>query len=146
MRPPSPSPLPSPLATAQLHCSRIMQAEQARSKAQRRQVRLAHAQRTGRSAAMSALQRVWLHGTNFLADHSRSALILALFGFKALEWWYTSAEERLAAGQALPPPPPPKAPLPDPAGCGLPSDPGQCPLCRCAPRLAGCSTACAPSA
>lgn len=53
-----------------------------------------------------------------------------MFGFKILEWWFTSAEERLSAGAALPPPPPPKAPHPHPQGVGLPASPGDCPLCR----------------
>ncbi|KAG2500216.1 hypothetical protein HYH03_001794 [Edaphochlamys debaryana] len=65
-------------------------------------------------------------------DHARSALILAVFGFKALEWWYTTAEASLARGKALPvpPPPPPPRPAPPPLGVGLPADPSDCPVCR----------------
>ncbi len=47
-----------------------------------------------------------------------------------LEWWYTSAEQRLGGSKALPPPPPPPAPLPAPGGVPLPADITRCPLCR----------------
>jgi len=49
---------------------------------------------------------------------------------KALEWWFTSAEERLAVSRVLPPPPPPPMPRPSPKGVGLTSDPKLCPICR----------------
>lgn len=48
-----------------------------------------------------------------------------------LEWWYTSAEQRLGGSKALPPPPPPPAPRPAPDGVPLPSDVALCPLCCC---------------
>lgn len=63
-------------------------------------------------------------------DNTRGALILAVFGFKALEWWYTTAEDQVARGKALPPPPPPPPPRPSPRGVGLPADPSDCPVCR----------------
>jgi hypothetical protein len=86
-----------------------------------------------KAAAAAARARV-LRASHLASDHARSALILAVFGFKALEWWYSSAEARLAATRALPPPPPPKPPPPHPRGCGLApsssSPGGLCPLCR----------------
>jgi hypothetical protein len=54
---------------------------------------------------------------------------LTLF-LQLLEWWYTSAEEKLAAEQKLAPPPPPPPPLPSPSGVPLPADPALCPLCQ----------------
>ncbi|KAG2438548.1 hypothetical protein HXX76_005099 [Chlamydomonas incerta] len=84
------------------------------------------------AAARAGLVRGVLGARWLLEDHTRSALILAVFGFKALEWWYTAAEDTLAKGKALPlpPPPPPPRPLPPPLGVGLPADPSDCPLCR----------------
>lgn len=64
-----------------------------------------------------------------VADHGRSALILAVFGFKALEWWYASGEAALGGRKPLPPPPPPPPPLRHPAGVPVPDDPSLCPLC-----------------
>ncbi|KAK9916810.1 hypothetical protein WJX75_007322 [Coccomyxa subellipsoidea] len=64
------------------------------------------------------------------SDHTRNALILAIFGFKLLEWWYTSAEDKLAAEKKLTPPPPPPPPMPAPGGMALPSVPSLCPICR----------------
>lgn len=46
-----------------------------------------------------------------------------------LEWWYTSAEQQLAAQRQLAPPPPPPAPQPHPTGIPLPLDVGVCALC-----------------
>ena len=63
------------------------------------------------------------------SDHGRSALILAVFGFKALEWWYTTGETALGGRKPLPPPPPPPAPPPARGGVPLPADPSLCPLC-----------------
>jgi hypothetical protein len=94
-------------------------------------------------AAAAAARARLLRAAYFASDNARSGLILAVFGFKALEWWYSSAEARLAATRALPPPPPPKPPPPHPRGCGLPpaSDDGSggpppCPLCHRAPKAA----------
>lgn len=47
-----------------------------------------------------------------------------------LEWWYTSAEDKLATEKKLAPPPPPPPLMPAPDGVPLPSDPSLCPLCR----------------
>ncbi|KXZ52227.1 hypothetical protein GPECTOR_10g858 [Gonium pectorale] len=84
------------------------------------------------SRVRSALLRRLLGARWLVEDHARTALILAVFGFKALEWWYTTAEDSLAKGKALPPPPPPPPPrpVPPPAGVGLPADPSECPICR----------------
>lgn len=56
--------------------------------------------------------------------------LYAVWLMQALEWWYTSAEEQLAAGKALPVPPPPCPPKPSPKGVGLPADTSRCPVCR----------------
>lgn len=48
---------------------------------------------------------------------------------QALEWWYDSAEGKLAAQQVLPVPPPPPAPPSDPDGRPLPADPADCAVC-----------------
>lgn len=94
------------------------------------------------SARVAALRAGWA-----VADHSRSALILAVFGFKLLEWWYLSGEHRLGAAgagrKALPPPPPPPRAEPDERrGVPLPRDRSKCPLClreRTNPALVVCS-------
>ena len=94
----------------------------------------------GGSLRVAALRSCWA-----VSDHSRSALILAVFGFKLLEWWYLSGEHRIGGGdrKSLPPPPPPPAALPDAAeGVPLPKDPSVCALClrkRTNPALAVCS-------
>ncbi|GLC38299.1 hypothetical protein PLESTB_001750900 [Pleodorina starrii] len=96
---------------------------------------VAAATASARRAAASArygLLRGLLAARWLAEDHARSALILAVFGFKALEWWYSTAEGSLARGKVLPPPPPPPPPrpVPPPEGVGLPPDPSDCPLCR----------------
>ena len=99
-------------------------------RARRRAERLAAAERRGGGALARGAARAALRARFLLADHAGSALILAVFGFKALEWWYTTAEDRLAAGKALPPPPAPPPPAPHPDGVPLPALPSECPLCR----------------
>ncbi len=47
-----------------------------------------------------------------------------------LEWWFNSAEGRIAGQLQKPPPPPPKPPLPAIDGIALPTDPSICPLCQ----------------
>ncbi|WIA17383.1 hypothetical protein OEZ85_014241 [Tetradesmus obliquus] len=104
-------------------------AQMEREKQQQRQQQLARAaQQPSRVAA--AARKWWLLGSAAAADHLRTVLILSVFGFKILEWWYSSAEDRLSSAAALPPPPPPPAPKPHPAGVGLPADVARCPLCR----------------
>jgi len=75
-------------------------------------------------------REAWVRVSAAIGTHTRSALILAVFGYKLLEWWYTSAEQKLGGQQAPPPPPPPPAPKPSPQGIRLPNDLGICPLCR----------------
>lgn len=106
-----------------------LQAEVERHKQQQRQAAL---QRAGQhsSRPLAALHKLWLRGTSTATDHLRNLIILAVFGFKVLEWWYTSAEDRLASGSALPPPPAPPAPTPHPNGVKLAADVKICPLCR----------------
>ena len=41
--------------------------------------------------------------------------MLCVVGFKLVEWWYGSAEEKVAGSLALPVPPPPPVPPPRPA-------------------------------
>ncbi|KAI8475553.1 MAG: Pex12 amino terminal region-domain-containing protein [Monoraphidium minutum] len=100
-----------------------------KEKQRSRAARLAAVQQRGSRIARGA-GRAWLAARFAAADHTSSALILAVFGFKILEWWYTSAEDRLASGKAIPPPPAPPPPAPHPEGAGLPDDPAACPLCR----------------
>lgn len=100
-----------------------------RQKQQRRQLQLEAAQRSP-SVLWRLLSQGWLKSAYAFADHTRNALILSVFAFKLLEWWYTSAEEKLGAQQALPPPPPPPPPKPSPDGLQLPDDPTFCPVCR----------------
>ncbi|KIZ01135.1 Peroxisome assembly protein 12 [Monoraphidium neglectum] len=89
-----------------------------------RGARLAAVEQRG-SRVARGVGRAWLRARFAVADHTSSALILAI-----LEWWYASAEDRLAAGKAIPPPPAPPPPAPHPDGVGLPEDPATCPLCR----------------
>ncbi|KAL0056265.1 hypothetical protein WJX82_009363 [Trebouxia sp. C0006] len=100
-----------------------------RQKQQRRQQQLQSAQRSS-SVIWRLISQGWLKSTYAFADHTRNALILSVFAFKLLEWWYTSAEEKLGAQQALPPPPPPPPPKPSPDGLKLPEDATTCPICR----------------
>jgi peroxin-12 len=81
------------------------------------------------TAGAGALARASARFRWAVADHARSALILAVFGFKALEWWYASGEAALGGRKPLPPPPPPPPPLPHSLGVAVPEDPGLCPLC-----------------
>ncbi|KAL3154018.1 hypothetical protein ABBQ32_013570 [Trebouxia sp. C0010 RCD-2024] len=100
-----------------------------RQQQQRRQLQLEAAQRSP-SVILRLLSQGWLKSTYAFADHTRNALILSVFAFKLLEWWYTSAEEKLGAQQALPPPPPPPPPKPSPDGLQLPDDATLCPICK----------------
>eukprot|EP00879_Flechtneria_rotunda_P025849 GHRR01027501.1.p1 GENE.GHRR01027501.1~~GHRR01027501.1.p1 ORF type:complete len:323 (+),score=103.21 GHRR01027501.1:793-1761(+) len=99
------------------------------AKEQHRQQQLLRAQQHGSQAAR-LLHSWWLKGASVLTDHMRSVLICSIFAFKILEWWYTSAEDRLSSAAALPPPPAPPPPASDPKGVGLPGNTAQCPICR----------------
>ena len=62
-------------------------------------------------------------------DAARPTLVASVLGFKALEWWFGTAEATLAPAQRLPvPPPPPPLPLAM-GGVPLPEDARTCPLC-----------------
>lgn len=104
----------------------LAQAE--RQRAQERRQALDHAASRG-SLLRRVMHQGWLRGSYLLTDHTRNALILSVFAFKALEWWYTSAEGKLAGQAVLPPPPPPPPPPCHPQGLPLPEDPGDCPIC-----------------
>ncbi|GAX80892.1 hypothetical protein CEUSTIGMA_g8327.t1 [Chlamydomonas eustigma] len=121
-----------------LHMSRVSARDlelMTKEKADSRQAqmsRLTTAAGSGLSLrGVSAVAKSGLSLLHFLSDHHHNALMLAVFGFKALEWWFNSAEERLAVNKTLPPPPPPPAPRPAQRGVGLPADTSLCPICRC---------------
>ena len=57
--------------------------------------------------------------------------MMAVVGFKLMEWWYGTAEERLAGSASLPVPPPP--PPPPPRGARVEGVEPRCPLCRASP-------------
>jgi peroxin-12 len=101
-----------------------------RRKAMRYNERLQWAQQSRGWPFSQRVREAWVRVSSAVGTHTRSALILAVFGYKLLEWWYTSAEQKLGGQQAPPPPPPPPAPKPSPQGIRLPSDLGICPLCR----------------
>lgn len=104
----------------------LAQAE--RQRAQERQQALEHVASRG-GLLRRLVQQAWLRGSYLLTDHTRNALILSVFAFKALEWWYTSAEGKLAGQAVLPPPPPPPPPPGHPQGLPLPEDPADCAIC-----------------
>jgi peroxin-12 len=73
-----------------------------------------------------------LRASHFAADYAQGGLMMAVVGFKLMEWWYGTAEERLAGSASLPVPPPP--PPPPPRGARVEGvEPGACPLCRASP-------------
>ncbi|MEW5315898.1 MAG: hypothetical protein WDW38_007296 [Sanguina aurantia] len=94
----------------------------------------------------SALRSLQLRSQQALTDNLGNGLLLAVFAFKGLEWWYTAAEDKLAASKALPLPPAPSrttalrqggrtasGPLPVPhlqAHLHQPSTDGCCPVTR----------------
>ncbi|GAQ88910.1 peroxin 12 [Klebsormidium nitens] len=81
-------------------------------------------------AVLQWLQRfVFRTGYTFL-DSLRNGLIVSVFLFKMLEWWYTSAEQRVNTPTILPPPPAPPAPKAAEGGISLPRDKHLCPLCQ----------------
>ncbi|KAJ9523204.1 hypothetical protein QJQ45_023990, partial [Haematococcus lacustris] len=116
------------LQLARVSASDMSSMEQRKQAA--RKATLAATHRPGSPAAIGIVQRGALRAAYGVSDHYRNALIMAVFGFKALEWWFTSAEERLAAGKSLAPPSPPPPQQPSLRGVGLPLDPATCPVCR----------------
>jgi len=91
------------------------------------------ARRHAQLGESTPLQRAYLACRYFLSDHATSFVIIFVFGFKIVEWWYTSAEETLLRASqgrsAVPPPPPGMAPSKG-GMCTLPKDRRVCPLCR----------------
>lgn len=81
------------------------------------------------SSLSSLLQRTVLRIGYAVNDNIHSTLILVVFGYKLLEWWYTSGEQRLGGTGPVPPPPPPPPPPVSPIGIKLPEDRSLCPLC-----------------
>ena len=61
---------------------------------------------------------------------SPARLKFTCFVLQLLEWWYTSAEQKLALQKNLAVPPPPPLLGPHPDGVALPRNPETCPLCR----------------
>lgn len=99
-----------------------------RARARQREAALRRA-RDSASLLWRLVRQGYLRASWLFTDHTRNALILSVFAFKALEWWYDSAEGKLAAQQVLPVPPPPPAPPPHPDGLPLPADPADCAVC-----------------
>lgn len=95
----------------------------------RKQERLAHAQATSSNVLTRTVRSVIARLSNAVSEHTRSALVLAVFAFKLLEWYYTSLEQRLDGRRMVPPPPPPAIP-PCKDGVPLPADVSVCPLCK----------------
>lgn len=84
-------------------------------------------------ASPSFLRRVLgtagLRATHFAIDYAQGGLMAAVVGFKLMEWWYGTAEERLQQSATLPVPPPPPKPQPHPRGVRVPDTASACPLC-----------------
>lgn len=64
-----------------------------------------------------------------ISDYSRFLLLLLVFGFKFLDWWYATEEER-ASQNPVPIPPYPKEPRHHTESIIVPKDPTLCPLCH----------------
>ena len=77
------------------------------------------------------IRRSLLRGQYLVHDNATTVLIFAVFAFKALEWWYTEAEEHAFSRQGQFPIPPPPPTMPAEGGqYVLPNDPSVCPICR----------------
>ena len=128
----------SPYFSPELHLAGVtisrltgQQAAQAQQNlSKRRAQRISAAERTDASAVIRFLRLGWIRFSNMISDHTKTSLIGAVFAFKLLEWWYTSAEQTLSTSKALPPPPPAPAIPPAKNGLPLPKDPSLCPLCK----------------
>lgn len=92
------------------------------------------------SLAARALGPPLLGARHFAADYAQGGLMLCVVGFKLVEWWYGSAEEKVAGSLALPVPPPP--PVPPPHADGAAPAEGACPLCGASPAAAPAAPAC----
>lgn len=90
----------------------------------------------------SLFQRTFLRIGYAVSENIHSTLILVVFGYKLLEWWYTSGEHKLGGNGPVPPPPPPPPPPISSRGVQLPEDKSLCPLCtkqRMNPAIVVCS-------
>jgi len=94
------------------------------------------------SLAARALGPPLLGARHFAADYAQGGLMLCVVGFKLVEWWYGSAEEKVAGSLALPVPPPPPVPPPHPDGAAPRLEGGACPLCGASPAAAPAAPAC----
>jgi peroxin-12 len=82
-----------------------------------------------RAARLGLLRAALLRGWFSAVDAARPSLVAAVLAFKALEWWFGTAEAALAPAQRLPVPPPPPPLALAPGGVPLPADARTCPLC-----------------
>lgn len=77
------------------------------------------------------LKTGYLKSKFFVNDNATKSLVLLVFGFKVVEWWYTSAEERMQGVRGpIPVPPPPPAVPPRGGMYVLPKDSRICAICR----------------
>ncbi|KAJ1897287.1 ubiquitin-protein ligase peroxin 12 [Kickxella alabastrina] len=83
------------------------------------------------TASSGSLLRLLRIGAGGALDVLKTALPLAIFFYRFLEWWHRSDFHRRA--QQPPMPPPPKLLPPHPDGVAVPGDQALCPLC-CRPR------------
>ena len=81
-----------------------------------------------------------LRARHFAADYAQGGLMLCVVGFKLMEWWYGSAEEKVTSSLVLPVPPPP--PVPPPHRDGVAPTRGSCPLCGASPAATPAAPAC----
>lgn len=124
------SPCFSPeLRLLRLQAVRVSGQEAAEAERSRARSRSQQLQGTGSTGTLRALRVAALRAGYVVEDHSRSALILLVFGFKLLEWWYTTGEQRLGGQKPPAPPPPAPAPLPASGGVPLPENALLCALC-----------------
>jgi peroxin-12 len=104
-------------------------AEDAAACAARTAAARAAALASARSARLGGLRALALHAWFGSVDAARPSLVAAVLGFKALEWWFGTAEAALAPAQRLPVPPPPPPLALAPGGVPLPADVRACPVC-----------------
>lgn len=109
-----------------------------REKIQHRQARLRavsrhHHGRGWLSSVLAHIKTRYLQTRYYVNDHATTGLVLLVFGFKLVEWWYTSAQERMHGSMGtknMPiPPPPPQIP-PQGGMYTLPKETHICAICR----------------
>lgn len=80
---------------------------------------------------------------NFVTDYAQGGLMAAVVGFKLMEWWYGTAEEKVFRGSnLLPVPDPPPVPKAHPDGVKVAKETGQCPICKSSPANKPAAPAC----